>query len=372
MDVKRLHIKEFSDTHLGHANTPTVHILDNLNTLFPNSPEFDCDIIFFAGDFFDKLMHVPDPNVAEIKRWINRFLRLCKKFDVVLRVLEGTPSHDWGQSRLFTDINAVAEIEADVKYVNTLSIEYIERFGIHVLYVPDEWYPETDDTWRDVEKLLSDHQIEQVDFSIMHGAFDYQLPSHVPAPTHVPQRYLDITRYFIFIGHIHTHSMRDRIIAAGSVDRLTHGEEEAKGYIDAVVRQSGEHEVTFIENKGAQTYQSIKCTGMAFEKAMAHVEKAVKKLRDGSFVRIIAARNEGILANTKILAKKYPTIRFDTKEDNSVETPKETLIDLERRYQPVAITRSNISKMLLDRLAERGWEQDKLQYAQEVLDGFIK
>lgn len=371
MDVKTLHVKEISDIHLGHVNTPTVEILDNLYKAFPNDASFDCDILFIAGDFFDRLLHVPDDNVTRIKIWINYFLRLCKKYDVVLRVLEGTPSHDWGQSKLFETINDIAEIEADVKYFDGLDIEYIERFGIHVLYIRDEYHPETDDTWMDVQKKLNEHGIEQVDFSIMHGAFDYQLPSHIEAPTHNPQRYLDITRYFVFIGHVHTHSIFERIIAAGSFDRLTQGEEEPKGYMDVVVRQSGEHDVVFVENKDAKYYKTINCSGMDLDKALRYVDKEMKTMRDHSFVRIQANKTDAILVNMEVLRKKYPMIHFSTKVGKEIEISTEALIDMKQSYQPIAITRANITKLLIDRLKNKGLEAEKLTRAEELLNDYI-
>jgi len=370
--VDQLKILEFSDVHVHHRNTPTSHILENLSATFPNTPAFgEFDIVFIAGDFFDGLMNLPDPNVIEIRLWINRFLRLCKKYDVVLRVLEGTPSHDWKQSRLFTHINDMAEIGADVRYAETLSIEYIDRFGINVLYVPDEWNPECDDTWVEVQQLLTDHQLEKVDFSIMHGAFDYQLPSHISAPTHDPDRYLGITRHLIFVGHVHRHTTFKRIVAAGSFDRLTHGEEEPKGHVEAVVKRNGDHKITFVENEGAKVYKTFKVTGKPFEKALVYLENQIKKLPQDSFVRVEAAKEDGIMVSMDVLKAKFPTIRFSTKVDKETEPLKQTVIDIQSAYQPVAITKANIEKLLMERLVNKGLGAEQIKRAKELLNGYV-
>lgn len=372
MNVKQLKIGEFSDVHLNHRKTSTRHILNNLNEAFPNSPKFgEYDIIWIAGDFFDSLMHLPDPDVYEIRLWVNRFLRLCQKYDVVLRVLEGTPSHDWKQSRLFTEINEIAGIETDVKFVETLSIEYIERFDIHVLYVPDEWNPECDDTWVEVKQLLVENSLEQVDFSIMHGAFEYQLPAHISAPTHDTERYLAITRYLVFIGHVHFHSVYERIVSAGSFDRLTHGEEAPKGHVDAVVHQDGRFEITFVENDGAKIYKTLKCTGKDVEDALKYIDKQLKKLPQDSHIRIEAAQADAILANLQLLKNKYPEFNFTPKVDKDTKPEKQTVIDIKQSYQPVAIKPTNIEHLLMERIEKKGLESSVVKRAKELLNGYV-
>jgi DNA repair exonuclease SbcCD nuclease subunit len=154
MNINKLAFAVASDIHLGHPNTLTEDILRNLEKAFPTSKETEeLDIIFFSGDVFDRLLNFPDNSVSEIESWINVFLRRCKALDIVVRVLEGTPSHDWKQSNVFEKVNNIGKIDCDVKHVKNLSIEHIERFGINVLYVPDEWEPETDDTWKQVKDL---------------------------------------------------------------------------------------------------------------------------------------------------------------------------------------------------------------------------
>jgi hypothetical protein len=361
----------FGDVHLHHPKTPTVHVLENLYKAFPDTPETgELDIIWLEGDLFDGLMNLPDPNVVEIRMWINYFLRLCKKRDIVLRVLEGTPSHDWKQSRLFVSINEIAQIGADVAFVETLSIEYIERFGISVLYVPDEWEPEPDDTWKQVQQLLVEHGLEKVDFSIMHGAFNYQLPSHVQAPTHSEDRYLDITRHYIFIGHVHRHSVYKRIIAAGSFDRICHGEEEPKGHVRVTVKKTGD-EIVFVPTDNSKIYKTVTCTGLEVDAALKKVSKEIEHLPDGSYVRVEAGKTDTVLVSVDELRMKYPQFVFSTKVDKDTVVSNETLINLRNNYQPIAITRGNIKKLLIDRLQQDGQETRILQRAEELLDEYI-
>lgn len=361
-----------SDLHLGHSNTPTTFILDNLNSVFKDSPEFgEYDIIFLAGDFFDTLMHLPDTNVLEIHLWITNFLRLCKKHNVILRVLEGTPSHDWKQSKLFHQLNGITRIECDVAYYDYLHIEFIESLGLSILYIPDEWNTYCDDTWKDVTKLLKEHNLEKVDLIIMHGAFDYQFPKIASIDTHKSDRYLNIVNHLIFIGHVHTHSINDRIIAPGSFDRLKHNEEELKGCIEAVIKPDYSYEITFIENKNSKIYKTINCSNMTIDNTLKYLDKELEKLPQESFIRIEANKDDPILVSMDTLKKSFPGIRFSTKISKTAETDSQNLIDLRNSYHPISITSVNIVDLLIERLKSKGVNMEDLMTSKELLENYV-
>jgi DNA repair exonuclease SbcCD nuclease subunit len=346
-----LHIAEFSDVHLAHPKTPTVEILNNLRRAFPDTEETGkIDLLFIAGDLFDGLMTLEDPDVVEIKLWIHQLLRMCKRRDIVVRVLEGTPSHDWKQSKtLFNPINENALIGADIKYVETLSIEYIERFGINVLYVPDEWTPDPNDTWLQTLQLLKSHGLEQVDYAVMHGNFTYQLPAVAKIPSHVPERYLSIVKKYIFIGHVHRSSRYERILASGSFDRLSHGEEDPKGHWRVTVRDNGNDDVVFVENKGAKTYRTIDCTGLTIEEALKRCEIA-HELKDGSHIRVAAAKTDPILTSLNVLRSDYPTMHWTSTVTETSTVLANRLVDLRSTFTQLNITRDNIEELVMERL----------------------
>lgn len=367
-----LRIAVFSDVHLGHPNTPTVEIIENLEKAFPDTAETgELDIIFIAGDMFDRMLYLPDENVGEIKLWINRFLRMCKARDIVVRVLEGTPSHDRGQNRLFPAINEIGKIGADLVYHDTLCIEYIERFGIHVLYVPDEWNFDTDETWRQVQSLLRDHGLTQVDFAVMHGAFRYQYPPHVPSPTHVEERYLGIVKHYIFIGHVHRHSSYERILAPGSFDRLCHGEEEPKGHLRVTVRGNGQDEIRFVENTGAKIYKTVNCSGLSLEEAIRRLDEVCRELPVGSFVRIEAEREDAIVNSLDTLKKNHPQFHWSTKISNRKTVGDDVLVNLQKKYQGVEIRPDNIAKLLLERVRQKSDDAQVLARCEELLNEVI-
>ena len=83
----KLKIASLSDIHLGHSNTSTSSIIRNLDNNFIAHPEFkDLDIIFIAGDLFDRLLAHDDPNRPEIYLWFVRLCEACAKHDIMVRI----------------------------------------------------------------------------------------------------------------------------------------------------------------------------------------------------------------------------------------------------------------------------------------------
>lgn len=372
MICDQIRLLEFADIHLCHRRTPTQHIVDNLNTLLPfNASMEKYDMIFIPGDVWDRLVTLPDKDVITAKLWIIRLLKLCKKYDIVLLVVEGTPSHDWEQSKWFKELNTTHEIGADLHYADTLSIVHFEKFGIDVLCVPDEWRHETDDTWQEVVQLLNHHGLEKVDFCAMHGAFSYQLPAHIPAPTHDMDRYLGITRYLIFIGHVHLYSQYERIFAAGSPDRLTHGEEGPKGILDATIQRNGDFEVVFIENENALLYKTFQCDQDTLGETYQYLEEKLRDLAPGSHVRIQARSDHPIMVSMRELIDTYPQFIFTTKREKEETVSQDTLSVLRQQYEPIEIHRRNISTLMMDKLMERSQDTQVIERAKELLDNYL-
>lgn len=362
MKTSNLKIAEISDIHLGHAKTPASHIVKNLIKAFPDNEDTgELDIIWIAGDLFDRRLSLPDDGVSVIKEWIHVFLRMCKRRDIVVRVLEGTPSHDWKQPKLMVEINENAKIGCDIKYIPNLEIEYIEKFGINVLYVPDEWRTENIKTWYEVKDLLKKHNLEQVDFSIMHGAFRYQIPSNIVDmfETHDADNYLGITKYLIFIGHIHQFSQYKRIISAGSFDRLHHGEEEAKGHVRATVSVDGTFKARLVENKSAMTYLTIDTTGASLESVYKRLDVLVAKIPKHSFIRILADTTDSVFKSGGELKERYPDVSVTFKSN-------QTKVKIKPIITKDIVKPVNLSPDTILLLMKESLEQNHKKIAQEA------
>jgi DNA repair exonuclease SbcCD nuclease subunit len=366
--IKETNIAVVSDIHLGHPKNKAREIVKNLRNAFPdNSETAKLDIIFLAGDIFNDLLSLPDEDVIEIDLWISSLLRLCKKHNIILRVLEGTPSHDWKQSERFLTINNVAQIGTDLKYIKDLSIEYIESLNLHVLYVPDEWEDNTEKTLNQVQKLLDAKGLTQVDIAVMHGQFEYQLPPFIKAQKHSSDAYHKLVKELIFIGHIHTHSRNGKIIAQGSFDRLAHGEEEPKGHVRVSFRSNKEHVIKFVENTNAKKFVTVDCIDMDLEATLAKINQQVITLPELSYVRVEGNYSNPIFSNMEMLIRLYPTLIW-SKSVIEEKDEKEKNEEAEEIFVPITITKENIVGLLLDRLVSSGVEGVVLNTSKTIIE----
>jgi len=344
-----------SDIHLGHPKTPTEEIIGKLYDTFKSDATFaSLDAFFIGGDLFDRLLMFSDENVKIIETWMISLLRLCKRHDVRLRVLEGTPSHDRTQSSHFAYFNEHFEIGCDLRYVDRLEIEIIPELNVSVLYVPDEWKPDTDDTWMDVTRELANHGLTQVDYAIMHGSFRHQLPEVAKAPKHVEERYLGIVKRIINIGHIHRASVHERIYSNGSFDRLDHGYESPKGHW-LVESLGSEDKCTFIENTKAKVYRTIDCRDLTLEEALFKVDYANSTGTPmGSHLRILARKDDVILTALSMIRQKYSGYHWTTKSDDGNRAKQmEERFKNDAKFIPLTITPDNIIAIVDKRMKDK-------------------
>jgi UDP-2,3-diacylglucosamine pyrophosphatase LpxH len=369
MRTSDLKIATVSDIHLGAKRTPTRDIIKNLKAAFPDNQETaELDMICLVGDVFDTLLSLNDEDLVEIDFWIAHLLRLCKKHDIVLYVLEGTPSHDWRQSERFVSINEIAGIGANLKYVKDISVEYEPALDIWVGFVPDESAPTTDQTLSQIYDLLRDKGLEQVDLMFMHGQFEYQLPPHVKAQKHDSEAYLRITRMGVFIGHVHIQSTYKWIYAQGSFDRLGHGEEEPKGHFRATFRPNGDRDVVFVENTGARKFITVYCMHMSVEDSLLEIERRVKNLPDNSAVRLEANHDHPLFADMDALMRIYPQFVWSKNPKDADEEEAPALEEGTVEFVPITITRENIVELLSERLVAMGVSADMIAIAQQKIN----
>jgi len=349
-----------SDIHLGAQNTQTKHIIANLDAMFPNNEvTAQLDVIYIAGDVFDRDLLLTDPQVMDIQLWIFRFLRLCAQHDIQVRVLKGTPSHDWNQCLYFEHCNVEGKIGCDLEYHAKLDIEYQERLGLNVLYIPDEWQPTTEQTWQDVQEIMMEKQLSKVDLVIMHGMFGFQLPEIDHLDKHNEGRYLDITNLVIVCGHVHQANHFDRIYIPGSPDRLCHGDEGDKSHLrmrfyrdpEAPERFTAEgREVVRIKNDNAKVYQTVDCNGLSMEEALQRLRLRAEAVPDDSHIRIKAPSDHPVIKAITSLRGAHPLINWSTKRVTDSGRPVDKLVTARKTYEAVQITKDNIGPIVNNKL----------------------
>lgn len=366
-----LKIATISDIHLGHDRVSTESILENLRTAFPNTQEtYELDLIIIAGDLFHQILNLPEMQVRDIKIWMLDILTLCKKNNIKLRILEGTPSHDRGQGRLFDTVNTLSKLNADCKYVDVLSIEYIKDLDINVLYIPDEWRLDPDDTWNDVKNVMHEHNLDMVDYAVMHGAFEHQYPPFLKISTHCADRYLSIVKKYITIGHVHDMSVKDRILAQGSFDRLAHGEEEAKGHFRINVRDKDKNdldEIIFVENKNATIFKTISLLG-ATEEEVNNKLNEVCSFKPHSFIRVIIDKNHISLGLIDSVKKSHPEYVWTINTEDTTDTKGIKSVEFKNSYVALEIRPDDIVSTIVSRLLAKGYNKDLISRATRILE----
>lgn len=368
----KLNIASISDIHLNHPNTPTELIIRNLcRYAFPDTKETrDLDLILIDGDFTDRLMDFASDNAILTRKWVAQFLWYCKKHDIVVRVLEGTRLHDWGQAIIFIEENENHNIGCDIKYFKDIAIEHIERFGIDVLYVPDEIRPDTQTTWRDVKALLKQHNLEVVDIASMHGAFEYQLPepARIQGRYHIQKDYESIVRHFIFIGHVHTHNPKGKVIPNGSFDRLAQGEEGPKGHVRLI-----NGKIKFVENKGAMKYFKVDAVGKELIDIVDEINSRLDDSNEHDKFRVLLLANKGDVAFelTKRLSELYPNGTFDIQNVEKRKKQAERKVIRNRRNMELPVlTRENLLDELINELKVRNPDivEDCIRVSENIIN----
>jgi len=350
MDNRILKYLVLSDIHLGHAKNPTDNIVSNLMSYFKDNHMLfkTMDIVFVAGDIFDKLLMSNSKQYLLVVGWLTVLSNYCSKNNIKLRILEGTKSHDWQQASVLNTILKEISIDLDFKYIDTLHIERMDDLDLNILYVPDEYNHEAKDTLNEVRVMLASKNLTEVDIAIMHGQFHYQLPMITLKSSHDEDAYTDITKYFINIGHIHKHSVNGKILAQGSFDRLVHGEEEPKGaMVMSINRETDNAEYLFIKNKNAMTFKTLDYRYTTDSDVIDKLNKLKTKLREGSHIRVLV-NNTSMLAKSKNeIRTQFPMFNINV-ESKDQSDKKDERIDLNEKVtvDSFNITRSNIKELL--------------------------
>lgn len=351
-----INILTLSDIHLFNRRNKTSDIVDNLisyvDDVFKKYKKID--MIILAGDVFDRQLNFGSEEVRIATRWIFHLLNLCEKNNCILRVLEGTPSHDWGQSSYFVELSKLHLSKVDVKWVNKVTIECIEALNLNLLYIPDEITDCTEKTAKLVEEVLSEKQLTQVDISVMHGQFNYQLPLLEGKNCHNENYYLSITKGPIFIGHVHKHLPHLRILPPGSFDRLSHGEEENKGGIVTTienVESIDKFSYKFIPNKQAKQFKTINCLKIeSLEETIELLDELSTKYKEDSYIRLLIKQKSIIDIHFSFLKNKYFNFNLDKKYNKVKEVIELSFAEVEE-YKPIMITKDNLIEVYKNKIS---------------------
>lgn len=339
-----------SDQHTLSTSTPTRHILANLDTFHLKEHDLaEIDVIFFGGDFFDRMVERPNTDMYRVEEWATRFFRLCHKHNVKVIMLAGTQSHDRGQPAHLA-FNAPEGMSFD--YVDTLCIKTYQEFDdLTIMYVPDNMGKMTPkEIWEKALQVLVDANLDMVDMIVFHGAFEFQLHTAARHKAHVLELWESIVRFYIFAGHIHTPVSVGKLRTSGSFDRTRHGEEHPKGgYVINLDKKAGTCEATFWENKNALPYLTMQVEPTVTpEQLISDIHQFIKarKLPRDSHLRIMGGAADVVNPVVSVLSHEYHYLNIKAENEVHKDVELDDKLFDKTIYEGITLTPLNTKEQL--------------------------
>lgn len=237
-----MHITVLSDLHLGHKRIPGAHIYQNLQThVYPTLEH--TDLVVFTGDTFHSLLDFNNDTSGYVIQFLNDLFYMSSVYHFGIRFLRGTFTHDRNQVQYIQQsthkfLGDVQDVDLRTYSDIAIDEETIHGETLRLLYLPDDLpYRSSDDVLAYVQQLLDSRGWTDVDIVFGHGYFQHILPpaSRGPSVCYTVESFVPICKHLVVFGHVHTPSIRGykhlTTLYVGSFERMTHGEEEPKGYI---------------------------------------------------------------------------------------------------------------------------------------------
>lgn len=318
-----------ADNHMGNPRVDAFYMTKTFYELI--EPWFvKSDMAVFNGDFFDLAISMADRAAAPIVSLIAKIHLLCEKNNITTRWVRGTIEHDRIQMLIIKELYDVYNHTFDMRYVDTLSLEYIERFDMRVLYLPDNLpYANSQEVMDAVWEKMREKDWDWVDYAFVHGSFDFAIPKMAnPKVLFTPSQF-KFVRFQTLCGHIHNGGEEDGVRYTQSSDRLCHNDETAKGFL--YLTNDGEvSNIRFVENEKAHIFKTYNYASEPdSEVIIKHLKRELDRLPADrySFIRIIHPDPHLRRSVINVFKKDYPDVIFSEKAAPTEDTPEVLLMD---------------------------------------------
>lgn len=249
-----------SDLHFGVQNIPQGEMaLAFYETVKPVLEE--TDIFFINGDFFDTLVLFDSHGFNPIYDVMLFILRMCEDHRIILRVLQGTWSHDRNQCEKFETFYRNGNFTFDYKFFNGIDLEEIsiKERSLKVFYIPDDLpFKNSDDVVSIIKEKMFERGWDKVDYGCIHGFFDFTYPKMLSHEGKVifKKTQFPFVNKMIDVGHVHQYRQDDNVFSNGSFDRICHGDEDPKGCI-RILDYPTHYTAHFVKNKDAALFNTL-------------------------------------------------------------------------------------------------------------------
>ena len=253
------------DVHFGHPKTK--HMAEEELPFFleyTRKHGKDIDFINLLGDFYDRKISLNEESSKLSKEFIDDLLGLCREFNIKLRWIRGTKTHDFNQLDNFKHYQLYTDV--DFRIITTVTEE--EMFPeVSILWIPEEYMHDQDEYYKEFLDACSDGA--KYDMIFGHGTWEHEAftcqvqeseRNIKGSPVFRIKQWEDKVYGPIIFGHIHTHNVyKEKIYYTGSYSRWCYGEEKPKGFLDLTYDvESTEYKVKFIKNIHALDYTTVK------------------------------------------------------------------------------------------------------------------
>lgn len=359
-----------TDPHFLSRRTPSANTFKGVCHAIPLDDSMkDYKIILIGGDWFDRLATLAERDIYYAQAAVVHLLNVCEKYDIKLRIVDGTKSHDRFQSIMFEETQKMLDKKVDVKYFKDLTVEIIDDLDLSILYVPDEWHHDPNETLRQVKELIKSRGLSRVDLGVIHGGFKYQFNLDLPS-LHDEVEYSALVNYAVFSGHIHKFSRCLNIICGGSFNRNNHDEDDPKGHVRFEITGNKLSKVEFIENEYAKIYKTINIFDMDYTQVYDEVKK-LGTLPMYSAIRLEYREGDPIQAIREVLESIFPDYIFtDVKRVEKKEREAKRLFSKETT-KPISFNTRTVPKLVLERLTNKGESDEILRIAEKTFKEII-
>ena len=346
------------DFHFGNPRINCDAMYSKLKEFF--YPEVEkSDLVLLTGDLFDQLTTINSNANLYASIFIKELFAFSAKNNVPIRILHGTYSHDRNQLQV---LNVLKLKNTDAKIINEISCEEltVKDKKYKILYIPDNLpYKKSSDVMEHIDKVLKVMGWKTVDIVLGHGTFSHALPvssNHLPPCTYTIEQFNKITTdsSLIVMGHIHISSAKDKVFYCGSFERMSHGEEQPKGFYK-FNDENGKWKAEFVGNDDAALFVTIYPQGYTTDEIIADFTKQIDEIFINKVGNVRVAHNDAEIRSllNKICLQQYPDIKYTSKSVSDTDKTEIKITDINLdTFEDINPSRENLPELICQFLNE--------------------
>lgn len=338
LNSNELKVVAAGDFHFGNPRLQGEDLYHRLRIyLYPELEH--AQLLLLTGDIYNQLVTVSSNANYYVFRFIRDIFAISAQTGMQIRILHGTYSHDRDQVR---SLGSLAFEKTRVKVINNIEGEVLTDWlptpsePLKILYVPDNLqYKNSDEVVEHIKDVYTCLGWDKADLILGHGAFAHALncaAEHMPPCTYTIEQFKPLVTDtgIIVMGHIHTPSHRANVYYCGSFDRMSHGEEENKGFY-VFTRKDDRWSSRFCVNKESYKFITITPQGNTVDERTADLtaklHQAFEPEKSG-WVRVIYDEPELRGIYQRICAALYPNVYFSGKSSKDTVSSTIELADI--------------------------------------------